>query len=327
MIRLPLATIFLVFLLLVAPHGRAAGVPDGIAALLQTTADKGDETRFQTILTTALESWPDQRQALLTLAEGIRRDWLQDTQKSDLAEARATAAAAERAQRARGFMYYVDPALWDGTIQGGISSSSGNTSETAFNVGLSFDRTFNDVWEHALNLDVDFARRQGVTTQERYNLDYELLYNAIERGFIVNYTEIDVDRQTGFDYRVIENLGLGYKLLDSDRQTLRVEVGPGVRFNRIEASETEPAFTRTEFLGRLAGSYELQINDDIKLDDRISLIVGGQSTTLETVAGVSTRINSALSARFGFEASFDSNPPPDTANWDTITRANIVYDF
>lgn len=300
-----------------------AEVPKGLSDMLKTAATKGDKATFETILQTALATWPGDRNALLTLANTLKPEWTRQEHAAELAKAKADAEAKEQASRARGIFYYLDPKLWNGQAELGAGISTGDTKEKAGSVGLTFKRKFGPKWEHNIDLGFDYARRSGDTTRNRFDGKYEALWKPWDKGFLINYVELELDQFSGYDYRVVENLGFGYQILQTSRQSLRLEAGPGVRFYKVE---DEPG-SGTEILGRLSSTYEIKFNDSLSLKDRIAFIYGADSRTLENRVQASARINAHLAARLSVEVKYDSEAPDGTAPWDTLTRATFVYDF
>ena len=312
----------------------AADVPDGIKDLLSTALSNRDRTTFDTVFNTALQTWPEERLNLFQMVQSLNPSWLSEEQAQEVADFVAAEEAAEAASRARGVWYYLDPALWNGQVQVGANVSSGDTDQQAGSLGLSFQRNFGPDWEHALDFKFDFARRSGETVQERFVAKYDGLYRAWEKGFIANFTQIEVDRFSGFDYRLTETVSVGYQLVDNDRHKLRVEAGPGFRINRVSEEivdangvVTTVSDNQTEIIGRLAASYDLKFSETVSFNNTMSAIFGSEFTSLRNLASLSTKLTSSLALRLSFEANYDSPVPVGTSAFDTITRATIAYDF
>lgn len=304
----------------VASH---AATPAGVEDMLKTAVLGEDRAAFDAIMKMALETWPSDRVDILKTASGLRSEWMLPPLLQEVAAADAAAVAAEKKSRARGIMYFLDPKLWNTQAQVGAASSTGDTDEQSLSVGLRFNRDFGERWEHDLNLDFDFARSQGTTTRRRLLTRYETIYKPWKKFYVLNYVEIDLNRFSGFDYRILDNVALGAQLVKTDRQSLRLEGGPGVRFNKFE----DTGATETEFLGRLSSTYDLKLTDNIGFNDRVSMIFGTGSLTFDNRATVSAQINSSLQARVAFQVQYDSDAPAAAAAWDTITRATLVYSF
>ncbi len=303
----------------------------GVIEMLKTAAAANDKDTFDTLLETALKTWPAKRIALLKSARTISETWMPQAYLDELAAAKAAEEAAEAASRARGIMYYLDPKLWEGQAQLGGSTSSGDSDEQGVSAALSFERAFGPKWNHSFNFKFDFGRSEGVTTRQRFVGQYEVMWKPWTDVFLLNFTELELDKFSGFDYRVIENIAVGTEVFRSANQSLRVEGGPGIRISGVEATLEDgmvvPAHTSKEFLGRLSSTYELKLSDNLTFKDRISAIYGTESTTLENWAQFSARINSHMQARLSFEVKYDSLAPIGTSAWDTATRATLVYDF
>lgn len=293
-----------------------------VKGMLTKAVDAGDEAAFDTVLSMALMTWPDKSVAILEMAEGLKAEWLAVEQIEEIKVAREEKIAAEKASRARGIIYYLDPALWNGQAELGAGSSTGDTDEKALSVGLSFHRNFG-AWEHDLDLDFDYARSSGETKRQKFVTKYETIWRPWSSAFLLNYTELELDRFSGYDYRIVENIGIGFDLLSKGSHKLRVEGGPGLRFSQFK----ETGVNETEFLGRLSTTYDWKISDSMSLRDRASVIFASESTTLKNALSFSAQLNAHLAARLSFDVQYDSAPPLGTAAWDTSTRATLVYGF
>jgi len=300
----------------------SAATPPGLEDMLKTAAAKGDERAFGTMVTMALETWPGDRIDILKAAAGVQADWVSADFRREVADAEQAAIDAEKKSRDRGLMWYLDPSLWNVTAQLGASTSTGDTDEQSIAFGLAMSRDF-DKWEHDINLDFDFARSNGNVTRRRLQTRFNTLYKAWENIYVANYLEIDVNRFSGFDYRILDSIGLGKQLLKTDRQSLRLEGGPGVRFNKFENT----GVTSTEFLGRVSSTYELKLTDNIDFTDQASVIFGTSSFTFDNRATVNAQLNTSLAARLSLQVQYDSDAPGTSAPWDTLTRATLVYKF
>ncbi|WCL54708.1 DUF481 domain-containing protein [Gimibacter soli] len=309
----------------------AADIPPGAKSMLSTAAKSAEPKVFQTVLQTALATWPGEREAILAYADALNTDLLTERQHTELTEVREEKVAAEAAQRARGMVYYIDPKLWAGQIDFGAGKTSGDSSETAATVGVSFKRTFGPKWEHAINLHFDYARNNEVTTREKYLGDYEVLWKNWEKLYLLSFTAFEVDQFSGYDYRILQNVGFGYEVFNNAIQQLRFEGGPGVRFNKLSLTNGAMPITgdttETEIIARLAASYSIQLTEDISLKDKASVLLGGLSSSFDNLVEMTTRINSHLAGKASFQFKQESNAPEGTSGTDTITRLSLTYMF
>jgi putative salt-induced outer membrane protein len=314
-----------------------ADVPKGVKGLLTTAASKGDKAAFDIMFKAALDTYPGERINIFKLVKSINPAWLDAAHTKELDDLAAADAAAEKASRDRGIWYYLDPVLWNGQVQVGANVSSGDTSQQAGNIGLSFNRKFGTDWEHGFRFNFDYARRDGSTVQERFIGQYDGLWRAWEKGFVSNFTQLEIDQFSGFDYRLTETISIGYQLIDNDRHKLRLEAGPGIRLNKeLDIEEVDPVTgdltliegqNRTEVIGRISSTYDLKLSENVTFTDTASAIFGGEFTSLRNVAQLSTKLTDSLALRLSFEANYDSPVPENTSKFDTISRISVSYDF
>jgi len=211
---------------------------------------------------------------------------------------------------------------WDGSAELGVSSSTGDTREQAFALGLSIGRTFNEIWEHKFDLTVDLARRAGVTSKELYLADYQLYYRKWKRTYLFTRVNFEDDRFSGFRYRFAESAGAGYQLFDSERFKWSLDGGPGVRQTKLDTGQL-----RNELIAVANSSLRYFFSDTVNAGNETHLYFGQDRTSVENIVDLKARLNSALSARFSFNLRFDSEVPPGTRRTDTLTKVTVVYDF
>ena len=325
--------IFCVAILFAAAPTQARAADDvsvHVKSMLTTAAGNNDRDTFNAILQTALVTWPKNRVQIIEMASVLRTEWLAADELQEVEVAKAAAHAAEKKSRERGIVYYLDPALWNGQAELGAGQSSGDTDEQSLYGGLSFKRDFGTDWSHEIDLSVDYARREGLTTKRRLIGDYQARWTPWDQLFAVNFLRIEIDRFSGYDYRITENLGLGYEVFNNDQHRLSFEAGPGVRISKLDeasAGISDLSLRQTEIVGRISTDYELRLTDTITVRDRSSIFLGQGSTTIDNKAELSAKINSHLVARLAFEVRYESDAPDNTAATDTITRATLVYDF
>ncbi len=215
-----------------------------------------------------------------------------------------------------------DLAAWDGNLELGGSVSTGNTDEEAIAFGVGLTNDINDVWDHAVNVRFDYARRTGVTTKQRFLADYQINYHPWSRTYVFGYLQYDDDRFSGFDYRLLESAGVGHTLFDNDKQKWKIEGGPGVRQNKIPGQSLE-----VEFVAVLSSNYRYFFNESVNAGDTVKVFAGADRTTIENTADMVAKLNAALSAKLSFGVKYDSNVPAGSVKMDTITKISLLYDF
>lgn len=318
----------------------AAGesVPAPILAILEVAAKERDGMEFIEIAVLAAKAQPDYAAAIFAAARRLEpgadaalikaaADFAKSAPGRDEAAEGASSEAASFDNA-----NFLDLGAWDGGVELGLSVSSGNTREQAFALGLELKRVISEHWDHKLEFDLDYARRLGLTSKERYAGLYELFYRGWDRTYLYGFLAGEHDRFSAFDYRITESVGAGYQILDGPRQKWSLEGGPGLRQTKLNTiisviSPTIGGDFGNEFIGVLNSDYGLQLTEGLAFSNKTRLFVGDERTTLANEAALKVRLNNALSARLSFDLKYDSEVLAGKRNTDTLSRATIVYDF
>lgn len=331
----PLPGILLALLICQSGVAEETQLPAPYPALLDSALKRDDGAHFVPAVLIAMEAAPDLADALYRHARALAPDHASALDAAVAAQfqnvavitsgpaaspavAQSKVPAGKVASPDSGFF---DLAAWEGDAELGLALNSGDSDERSLFFGMELNRDMGEV-SHAFSASLDVARRGGETSKERYLADYQIKWHNWERAFLFGYAQIDVDQLSGFDYRLIENIGFGYALLDRPRHKWSVEGGPGLRQTKLAADGTE-----VEFLGRLSSSYAWQISDSASFENATSAVSGTERITLDNTAELSTAINASLSAKLSFNYRYDSNVPAGAANTNTTTKATLVYDF
>ena len=301
----------------------SADVDPSLKAMLETAVKSGNQQQIDAIEKIAIATWPKEEAAIKAMIANLKAP----AEPSEVAEVKVAAQDAaqkeDAATNSNAINYYLNPALWNGQLELGGGSSSGNTSEQGITVGLSFRRKFAENWEHDLDSNFDYAKSLGVVTKRKIIGAYKILLKPWDRFYAMNFLEIEADKFSGYKYRITENIGFGYEIINKSNMLWRLEGGPGIRYNKLYIT----GITETEFLGRLSNTFEMDVWKNIKLSNKTSVIFTDASTTFDNKAQLSARINAHLAAKLSFSVKHDTGAPFDKEKTDTISRATIVYDF
>lgn len=210
---------------------------------------------------------------------------------------------------------------WKGKGELGGAMSTGNTDQESLALGLELERDSRRWW-HSVDASADLQREDQELTKERYFLALATHYKISRRWFLVGVLWGEGDRFAGYDSRVSESLGLGYRLIDRPGLKLRIEGGPALRqADYVDTGvETSASFRAAEYL-----SWTLAPGSEFT-QRAVGYIESGNSTLIGSTA-LTSRLYDAVSARASFEVRYESQPPRGRENTDTTTRLTVVYSF
>mgnify|MGYP006271941075 CR=1 FL=1 len=116
------------------------------------------------------------------------------------------------------------PPAWAGEAQLGYAASSGNSDTNNVNANLLISYTAFP-WRHFFGAEARFADNDGQTTTERYAAGYKPEYFFSRRTFAFGFLGYDRDPFSNIESRYSATVGLGHALVDTERQTLTVQLG------------------------------------------------------------------------------------------------------
>lgn len=224
---------------------------------------------------------------------------------------------------------------WTGEGAVSAGSTSGNTDTK--DVGLSFDVDHvTGAWDYGFQGQVDYGQQDGIESRNRVFLAANADYDLTDRVFSFARGSYEVDQFTGFDSRSFVGGGLGYRVYDNDQISWVVRGGPGVKVDEVKRVITTddtgaaliiPAETATSFGVVGKSKFEWALNERVTFSNITDLLYAEESTQISNGLALTAQINGSLSARFGFDTRYDTNPPLGFESTDTATKIGVVYKF
>jgi putative salt-induced outer membrane protein len=282
-----------------ATAAQAAPLPDAVAAMIDAAA--GDADQLKVVADIARKTNPQSVAEIDAKIAGIEK---------------AQAAAEEEKLASQGFLDG-----WSGSGEAGGFISSGNTDTKGVAIGVNFAKETRQ-WKHSVRGFVDYQQQDGVTSRERYFAGYEGNYNITPDFYALLTLSWERDPFSGFDRRFAQSLGLGYKIVNTDRLKLSVEGGPALRQTRFT-----DGFNDSAFAARGAVNLDWQISDQLQFTQSGLLFYDSFNTSTQAISALTYKLSDALSARASFQFNSESNPPLGRKNTDTTSRVTIVYGF
>ena len=325
----------LLFAVLAAPPALAQGaLPADVVAQLRHAVAMANPYYYESAVTAALARYPQLAPAIAAEARRQAPGWSVRVDAALFAARfssghgapvpRAPAAAAPRPaeKAARKTARKTGDKPWGGKLELGGSQASGNTETKVLSAALSLSTTRRR-WSTEVAADFEFVRDDGRTTAQRLVADAQARYRFNQRAFLFGYVQYEDDRFNGFDYRLTENGGLGYRLFERAGGTLHLEGGPGLRQSRIKLTGK----TEFEIVGRVKAGLVWPLSETATVTVESAAVAGEERTTLDATAAITMPIVERLSGTLSFNARHSTSVPAGTNKTDTLTKASISYSF
>ncbi|HSH41425.1 MAG TPA: DUF481 domain-containing protein [Arenicellales bacterium] len=320
---------------------------------LRRAVQRGDNVALRAIVTAAIARSP--ARASLIIKEAVRiapshAPSIVDAVASTFPELRDRAEAAARAQldreasptnikhsdgEASGRRQAPEDA-WSGKTSLGGSYRSSNIRS----VGVTFQAEVahdSGVWRNTGKVSFDYDRSKGETNTQRLRVRARTQRALSDRLYAFALLDYRNDRFSGFDHQWIESIGSGYRIVDTDRATWDLEVGPSLRQSRITASGE----IVNDFFLRAGSRIKWLFSDTAELTNETAVLYNGDTVEVEAAAAAEfegsdevsnvTALHLAiignLAARLSTEFSYTSDPPPGGTKTETLSKIALVHSF
>nr|WP_314421939.1 DUF481 domain-containing protein [uncultured Erwinia sp.] len=208
---------------------------------------------------------------------------------------------------------------FEGNAAAGYLAQSGNTksSSATANTNMTWYQpsTAYSLWGNASNTSSNDER-----SSETYQVGGRTRYNMNSADYLFGQASWLSDRFNGYDGRSILAAGYGRQLLNGPVHSLRLEAGPGVRYDDFHEGGHE-----TQALAYGAMSYQWQLTDNTKFIQGVS-VLGSDDTTVNSETGLQVAINDHFALKLAYNVTWNQNPP-DSAPERTDTKTSVLLSY
>jgi putative salt-induced outer membrane protein len=212
---------------------------------------------------------------------------------------------------------------WEGTGEFGFVNTTGNTETVSLNFKLNFVRTGKN-WRHRFSGTALLTSEDGNTDNERYTVEVQSDRKFSEKKWMFGAFRMDADKFGSYDPQVSFTAGYGHRLMKSENHSLKGEIGAGYR----KLTETNTGDTSSEAILRFLLDDSWQVFKTSLWTNRLLVESGSSNTFTQFNTGLAVTMTDHFAVKLGFEIRNNTKiPPGDSEHTDTITSANLVYNF
>lgn len=210
---------------------------------------------------------------------------------------------------------------WSGNLSLGFSGTSGNTDTADLDLAGRF-RYGNGPWNHTIGFAGEFSEDNGTRNKEELYATYDVNRYFTEQFYLfglasVRYDNFDSNKIDGF-----VGFGPGYRVINSQTQTWRLQAGPGVRY-----IEDQNGVDNTDLAGIAASRYYYAISDTVSLTMDTDILFSDADTVVTNDLGLNFKVTDRLSTRVSYRTEWDSDPLPGLKSTDNTLGVSLVYGF
>ena len=212
---------------------------------------------------------------------------------------------------------------WEGAGEFGFVNTTGNTETLALNLKLNFLRT-GERWRHRFTGTALATSEDGNTDNKRYTVEIQSDRKLNEKSWLFGAWRWDADKFGSYDPQLSFTAGYGHQLMKSEKHSLKGEIGAGYR----KLTETESGESSSEAILRFLLDDSWQVFKTTLWTNRLLIETGSSNTFSQFNSGLAVSMTDTFALKLGFEIRNNTDiPPGDSEHTDTITSANIVYNF
>lgn len=218
---------------------------------------------------------------------------------------------------------------WSGSLQVGVSGSSGNSDNQNIDVRASTTR---ETENNRLKFEalLHKASQDDQQTEDEIRALARLEQDYSERAFVFGQFEVERDQFEEVDVRYRATVGPGYFILQKPDHELKTRAGLGFEQERFEGGNVENNFVLT-----LGYDYRIDLWEWFRLTHNFTAIpdIGDEPSKnyrLESALGGELPLGSKDSLwrlRGEYRHEYDNNPEPGVEDLDTNYLLSIVRDF
>jgi putative salt-induced outer membrane protein len=223
-------------------------------------------------------------------------------------------------------------AQWTAKAEAGAVAARGNTETDSANVKFDIAREFRR-WKNTASVAAVYASDETGATGQRWEGRGQTDYKFLSDGFWFASARYEEDRFSGFEYQTTYGTGLGWRFYDDPVTKLTAQIGAGYRVSRERDSFAEdditfiPGERQEELIGQFSINFERELTATTKIVDKFLVESGANNTFLQNEFSIQVKIMESLALAVGYAARYNTQPPEEFEELDTLTTLNLVYEL
>ncbi|MFW8594434.1 DUF481 domain-containing protein [Cribrihabitans neustonicus] len=210
---------------------------------------------------------------------------------------------------------------WSGGFSFGFSGTTGNTDTADLDLAGRL-RYGNGPWNHTFGFAGEFSEDNNVRNKEEVFATYDVNRYFTEHFYLfglgsVRYDDFDSNRLDAF-----LGVGPGYRVINRQNQTWRVQAGPGVRY-----IEDQQRVDNTEAAGIVGSRYYFAFSDSVNVTMDTDVLFSDEDTVVTNDLGVNFKVTDRWATRVSYRTDWDSDPLPGLKSTDNKLGVSLVYGF
>lgn len=219
---------------------------------------------------------------------------------------------------------------WRGSFALSASGTSGNTDNGEVSGAGRLTYGIGN-WNHLIGFAIEYGEANGIKNEEKFFGTYEgsryftpefYVFGLARYQFDGYLTDNTGAAVNGSETDAFLGFGPGYRVLNTENNTWRVQAGPGVRYfkDATGISDTEAGFIASS-------RYYYAFNDTISFTMDTDVVGSKVNTVLSNDAGINYKMSDNLSTRVSYRTDYNTDPVPGLKSTDNTLGLSLVLGF
>lgn len=210
---------------------------------------------------------------------------------------------------------------WSGSFAATASMTSGNSDNVTAGFGARIGYAMGQ-WDHDFVASYSYTQSNGVETGNKFVGAYDATRYLNGDLYAFGNLRYSADQYASITEDLFAGAGIGYRIVNNDDLTWRVQAGPGLR----KASYSNGTKVE-EAAGILSSKLWYQINDGMSLTNDTTVLHSSSDTMVANELGVNMALNGPLALRTSLTSEYHSDPLAGAKNTDHLLGVSLVYSF
>ena len=218
-----------------------------------------------------------------------------------------------------------EPPPWNGNLEFSYLETSGNSNSQTLSTAGKLERAFSRSKLTAEGKAI-YGEKDEITSDRNWSGSLKYDFLASDRMSVFALEAVERNVLKGLEFRYTHQGGLGYRLIKTGKDTLRLEVGAGyMREDRVDPFNDYGFPT-----ARLFGGYLHSFDDKNRFEQTVEYLPNlreGEDYMINEVTSLISNLMGNLAMKVSFEVNYDNLPPPEFQKSDRIFKTALLYTF
>lgn len=218
----------------------------------------------------------------------------------------------------------LEPSRWTGRFDLGYTWQSGRTEKNELSIRGEAERDFG-LNEYRGLAEFRYGEVEGVRNTHRYNGEFRWRRDLSERWFLQTMSLYEADRIRKINHRLEQNIGLGYRVVDTER--VSASVVPGFTLQYTDESGVDDKW---DYLANVYQDFRWQVTEAYRLEEDVNVLFDPADTGDYIVrfnAGIAGTLRQNINLSIRYQLLYESRTRDDVESTDQRIVTSIGYAF